>query len=141
MITQYRVWSLDGRHECVATTTSCTVKGLLDGVTYRFVVYAFNKIGRSPASAPSNAVSSTSRHGSVIHTFTNANPQWNVLTDMGTMSEPSNAPRDRSTSRSFGAVALARWLVVLTLGSSSTMEVVWTSLARTSGRAVARRKG
>ena len=60
-------------------------------MTYRFVVYAFNKIGRSPASAPSNAVSSTSRHGSVIHTFTNANPQWNVLTDMGTMSEPSNA--------------------------------------------------
>lgn len=28
VITQYRVWSLDGRHECVAPTTSCTVKGL-----------------------------------------------------------------------------------------------------------------
>jgi len=91
VITQYRVWSLDGRHECVATTTSCTVKGLLDGVTYRFVVYAFNKIGRSPASAPSNAVSSPPQHGTITQSFSNPNPARNAMETMGTVTVPSNA--------------------------------------------------
>ena len=56
-ITSYQVTALPGGQTCsTAGATSCSVNGLSNGVSYRFVVAATNAAGRGPSSLPSAAV-------------------------------------------------------------------------------------
>lgn len=55
-IVNYTVRSSPGDASCTATTRSCEVSGLTNGVTYTFTVVATNAVGSSAASAPSDAV-------------------------------------------------------------------------------------
>ncbi|NDI48543.1 fibronectin type III domain-containing protein [Goekera deserti] len=52
----YTVVALPGSAGCSTTTTSCTVPGLITGLSYRFTVVARTDAGTSPASLPSSIV-------------------------------------------------------------------------------------
>ncbi len=58
-ITKYVVASSPAGHSCTATVPNCTVKGLKNGVKYRFNVTAFNRFGAGARSVWSNVVTPT----------------------------------------------------------------------------------
>lgn len=55
-ITEYAVTASPSGRMCLTTTTTCTVDGLDNGMTYAFTVKALTGAGWSQESAPSNAV-------------------------------------------------------------------------------------
>ena len=55
-ITSYLVKAIPGPDFCTSTTTSCVIKGLQEGVKYRFTVVARNGDTSSPASIASNYI-------------------------------------------------------------------------------------
>lgn len=55
-ITGYTVTASPGGASCTSASTSCTISGLINGTSYRFVVVAANAVGSSPASSQSAAV-------------------------------------------------------------------------------------
>jgi len=52
-ITKYVATSTDGLYTCTSTTTSCTISGLLGGVTYRFNVVATASVPQTVVGTPS----------------------------------------------------------------------------------------
>ena len=55
-ITGYKVTSAPGNLTCTTNTLSCTIEELVNGTQYQFTVSAFNAIGESDQSSPSNDV-------------------------------------------------------------------------------------
>ena len=58
-VTRFTATAHPGTHHCAATgakATSCTIKGLVKGRSYRVVVVAQNAAGPGPTSKPSKAV-------------------------------------------------------------------------------------
>jgi len=62
-ITGYKVTSLPGRLTCVTTSTSCTVSGLTNGTSYKFVVVATNANGDSSPSIATDSLSTAAAPG------------------------------------------------------------------------------
>jgi hypothetical protein len=55
-VTQYMATAVPGGQMCLTSTTTCTITGLTNQLTYTVVVQALTGAGWSPASEPSNAV-------------------------------------------------------------------------------------
>lgn len=55
-VTNYQVTAVPGGATCLTTLTTCTVDGLVPGVTYTFTVRALNGAGWGSASLPSDPV-------------------------------------------------------------------------------------
>ena len=55
-VTQYKAVTTPGGHMCLTASTSCTISGLTNGVTYVVRVQALTGAGWSAESSPSNAV-------------------------------------------------------------------------------------
>ena len=55
-VSTYRATAHPGGRSCLSATTTCTIDGLTNGVTYTVTVTALTGAGWSPSSDPSNAV-------------------------------------------------------------------------------------
>jgi len=107
-ITSYTVIGMPDHHVCQTTATTCTVTGLVNGVTYDFTVTATNAQGSSPTSSASN-----------------------LIIPLTTPSAPTSL-----TDRVVGSVAYLSWAVPATNGGSAVTSYTLLATNRAKGTRV-----